>query len=64
MIEPAELFARITGQLEDLHGIAVEGQRANLSPDENCVYADQISNGLQNIGEVVRILCLENGSNS
>tara|TARA_R110002020_G_scaffold475979_1_gene715308 strand:- start:1500 stop:1694 length:195 start_codon:yes stop_codon:yes gene_type:complete len=49
MIEPAELFARITGQFEDLHGIAVDGQGANLSNDEYEALVDLICTGLQRI---------------
>lgn len=33
-IDIGEQFAILTGQLEDAHGIAVEGQRASLSADE------------------------------
>lgn len=33
-LDLGEQFAILTGQIEDAHGIAVEGQRAGVSADE------------------------------
>lgn len=46
MSDPAELFARLTGNLEDLHGLAVEGQVADHPAEMLLMLADQICNGL------------------
>lgn len=46
MIEPAELFARLSAQLEDLHGLTIEGQSSDLSPDMIRIVLDQFCNGL------------------
>lgn len=37
-LDLGELFATLTGQLEDAYGIAVEGQRPGLSQDEAHVF--------------------------
>ncbi len=47
MIEPAELFARLTCEIEDLHGLAVEGQAADQPDEALSVLATEICNGLQ-----------------
>lgn len=46
MIEPAELFARLTGELEDLHGLAIEGQEADQPSEVLDALAASIGNGL------------------
>ena len=33
MTEPAELFARLTCEIEDMHGLAVEGQSPDQPPE-------------------------------
>lgn len=40
-------FAILTGQLEDAHAIAVEGQRAGLSNDEAKVLVNQLRNQMK-----------------
>lgn len=47
MSDPAERFARLTMLLEDLHGLAVEGQRADQPHEHLLLLAKQICNGLQ-----------------
>ena len=50
MIEPVELFARLTGELEDLHGITVEGQQSDLPPEVLQALVASIGNGLHRAG--------------
>ena len=50
MIEPAELFARLTGELEDLHGLSVEGQQSDQPPELLNALVASICNGLQRAG--------------
>lgn len=47
MIDTAELFAQMTCQIEDLHGIAVEGQEADLPTEVSRAFADLLATGLQ-----------------
>lgn len=47
MIDTAELFARITCQIEDLHGIAIEGQTADLPKEASRAFAILLATGLQ-----------------
>lgn len=49
MTDVRELFADLTGAIEDLHGIAVEGQAPNLSPDIQLCLLTSISLGLTSI---------------
>ncbi|MGN6270268.1 MAG: hypothetical protein ACTHM0_10300 [Sphingomonas sp.] len=49
----SHLFADITAHLEDLHGIAVEGQRADLSPDMAAALVMSVRTG---IAQVDRLL--------
>ena len=37
-----KLFAEITAKLEDLHAVAIEGQRSDNSPDMQRVLASQL----------------------
>lgn len=46
MNDPAELFANLTGNLEDLHGLAAEGQVADHPAEMLLMLANQICNGL------------------
>ncbi len=62
MIEPAELFARLKCEIEDLHGIAIAGQGQGLSTDERVVYCHQICNGLQRVDTTVRSIKIVLGS--
>lgn len=47
MSDPAEHFANLTMLLEDLHGLTIEGQRADQPLDHSLVLAREICNGLQ-----------------
>lgn len=47
MSDPAERFARLTMLLEDLHGLTVEGQRADQPLEHSLVLSREICNGLQ-----------------
>ena len=47
MTEPAEVFARITTELEDKHGVSVEGQSSDKPPEGFAILALEICNGLQ-----------------
>lgn len=53
MIDTAELFARMTCQIEDLHGIAVEGQAADLPKEASRAFADLLATGLQRAGAIM-----------
>lgn len=48
------LFAEITARLEDLHSIAVEGQRADNAPDMQAVLALHLRAGLVALDGTVR----------
>lgn len=47
MTEPAELFARLTILLEDLHGMTVEGQRADQPPEHCRCLSRQVRQGFK-----------------
>lgn len=47
MSEPAELFARLTGELEDMHSLAIEGQAAGQPPEMLLALADALATTLQ-----------------
>lgn len=53
MIEPAELFARLTCEMEDLHALTVEGQAADQPDEALSVLAIEICNGLQRSQQLV-----------
>ena len=46
MTEPAELFARLTPELEDMHGLTIEGQRAEQPLEVNVALVFSIRKGL------------------
>jgi len=46
---PAELFAKLTGEVEDLHMLAIEGQTADLPIEASRMIAAQFCNGLQRV---------------
>ena len=50
MTNPAELFAKLTGEVEDLHMLAIEGQTADLPIEASRMIAAQFCNGLQRVG--------------
>lgn len=49
MTDICKMFADLTCAIEDLHGIAVEGQAPNLSPDIQICLLTSISRGLTSI---------------
>lgn len=53
MTDPRELFARLTGEFEDLHSLAVEGQAASSDFVFLSMLSAEISNGLQRCGVIV-----------
>jgi len=53
MIDTAELFAEMTCQIEDLHGISVEGQEAELPKEDSRAWAALLATGLQRAGAIV-----------
>lgn len=54
MTDVPKMFAELTCAIEDLHGIAVEGQAPNLSPDIQLFLLNSINAGLTSIGVAVR----------
>lgn len=52
MTEPAELFARLTCELEDMHGLTIEGQRADQPPELNRALIQSIRIGLSRCEEI------------
>lgn len=48
------LFAKITAKLEDLHAIAIEGQRRDNSPDIQRALASQLRNGTGSINRTIK----------
>jgi len=64
MTEPAELFAQLTGEIEDLHGIAIAGQGGDLSTDERAFYCAQVCSGLKQLNATVRSIKTALGSTS
>jgi hypothetical protein len=53
MTDTAELFARLTCVIEDMHGIAVEGQVAGLPEEANKALAAHLTTGLQQSGSLL-----------
>jgi len=50
------LFADITAKLEDLHAVAVEGQRADNAPDMQSVLVFHLRTGLVAIEGTMRAM--------
>lgn len=53
MTDVRKSFADLTGAIEDLHGIAVEGQAPDLSPDIQLCLLASIDGGLASMRAVV-----------
>ena len=53
MSDVRRLFADLTGQLEDLHGIAVEGQAPDQPPQLLVALADSLATGLQRLARTL-----------
>lgn len=49
MTDLAELFARLTCEVEDLHAIAIEGQVSDIPVDVSRILVGQFCNGLQRL---------------
>lgn len=47
------LFAEITALLEDMHGLAVEGQSPSLSPDEEHVMGRSLIRASHHLGRLL-----------
>lgn len=56
MSDPRELFVRLTCELEDLYGLAVEGQSASNDAAHQAVLANEICNGLQRSAGIVEMI--------
>ncbi len=56
MTETAELFAGMTCVIEDMHGIAIEGQAADLSVEANKALAAHLTTGLQQAGSILEAI--------
>ena len=53
MTEPTEIFARITAELEDIHGVAVEGQSSDQPPEGITILVLEICNGLHRVRDLL-----------
>lgn len=53
MTEPAGLFARLTGEVEDLHILAIEGQAADLPIEASRMLAAQFCTGLHRVCDLL-----------
>ncbi|OYY75723.1 MAG: hypothetical protein B7Y43_18355 [Sphingomonas sp. 28-62-20] len=58
------LFADATAKLEDLHAVAIEGQRANNAPDMQNVLTAHLRDGLVALDGTIRAIgmALEGGA--
>ena len=50
------LFANVTAMLEDLHAVAVEGQRADNAPDMQSVLIGQLYSGIAALDASMRAM--------
>lgn len=55
MMEVQKSFAELTGAIEDLHGIAVEGQAPDLTPDIQLLLLASLDAGLVKVKAVVAL---------
>ena len=61
MIDVGETFAVITANLEEMHGIAVEGLCPMLTADEGWVLLASLRDGLQRISRTMADIALTLG---
>lgn len=61
MTEPAELFARLTCEIEDMHGLAIEGQRPDQPPEVNAALVRSIRLRLTQCVQIVAQITDDNG---
>lgn len=52
------VFAEITAKLEDLHAVAVEGQRRDNAPDMQIVLSAHLLTGLASLDGTVRTMSM------
>jgi hypothetical protein len=52
------MFANVTAHLEDLHAIAVEGQRADNSPDMQTLLNIHLRSGLVTLDSCIRAIAM------
>ena len=62
MSEPAEMFARLTCEIEDMHGLAIEGQRPDQPPEIIYALVRSIRLRLAQCGQIAAQITAENGS--
>lgn len=53
MIEPAEVSAQIIVELEDIHGVVVQGQSGDQPPEGIAILALGICNGLHRVRDLL-----------
>lgn len=53
-----KLFADLTAELEDLHGLAVEGQASGQAPQVLLALADSVAAGLQRVARTLLMIRL------
>nr|WP_298931162.1 hypothetical protein [uncultured Erythrobacter sp.] len=56
MTDTAELFSQFTCVTEDMHGIAVEGQKADLPDEASKALAAHLTTGLQQAGSILEAI--------
>lgn len=56
MSDLRELFVRLKCELEDLHGLAIEGQSASNDAAHQSVLANEICNGLQQCMSIAEVI--------
>lgn len=54
----AEVFAEMTGALEDMHAIAVEGQKADMTPDEAWALLGLLRNNIRGLSRLLAAAAL------
>ena len=53
MKSPGHLFADTTALLEDLHGVAVEGQHPDITPDMHAALASHLRLGCRRLERIL-----------
>lgn len=56
-----QMFADVTAKLEDLHAIAVEGQRADNAPDMQSMFSAHLRVGLVAVEGTMRAIAVALG---
>ncbi|MEP0189755.1 MAG: hypothetical protein ABJP70_01235 [Erythrobacter sp.] len=64
MTETAELFARFTCVIEDMHGIAVEGQAADLPDEASKALAAHLTTGIKRASSILDAIERNTGGKS